>query len=188
MYLSYSADTEEEKERYMKNASHSLWHVWENKVAPMIKPLLEEQFQIYEYNLVVRYIKEFQDLDADSFVFRYPISKARKQYHASSRKINIAGLMEKMGKIEKFFAFNSALLEPVKMHRECNNHRNMAHVYLEDEDFDNSMISYNEALKIKLRWCGEDHSDVIFLYTEMSAIYMMQDNQKQALELLEKAT
>ena len=118
MYLYYSADSEEDKDGYIKRTNHNLWHVWENKVVPMVKPLLQCKRQVDESKIAEGYIKELQDLDPDSYVFRYPIKKNRDRYHKVSKKINLPGLMKKMNELEKFIAFTSALLDINKMRRD----------------------------------------------------------------------
>lgn len=187
MYLYYSADTDDERSRYMKNTTHNLCHIWENKIVPMIKPLLEEQYQIEEFETVEGYIKEFQSLDADSYVFRYPIKKDRKQYHTSSRKVNILGLMNKMNKVEYFFAHNAAFLDVVKTRREESNNREEALSFLKKGNLEEALKSYNKALESRLSWCGEEHSDIAFLYAEISSVYIMQNKLEQAMELLTNA-
>jgi hypothetical protein len=119
MYLYYSAQSDDEKASFLRKTNHSLLNVWENNVAPMISPLMTHQPQIDEFNLVAGYIKDFQSLDADSYIFRYPINKKeRKLYHTTPMKLNIIGLMRKMDKIEHFLSFVSTMLDIEKMQKE----------------------------------------------------------------------
>jgi len=114
IYLYYSADSDDDKKTYIKNATHSLSHVWEHKVSPMLQSLVDCQLQ-RGVDKLDAYIREFHNLDESSMLFRYPIDKNRKQYHTVSQKINIIGLMEKMNEIEGILAFFSALLDVEKI-------------------------------------------------------------------------
>jgi len=188
LYLYYSNDSEEEKDKFIKKTNHKLIHVWNEKIVPMIKPLFVEESEINEFNLIESYINEFNNLDSDSFVFRYPIDKSRTLYHKTSQKINLPALMEKMeSQVEDFFAYTSAHLDIYKMRNDVNNYRIKALECIENEKYDEAVQLYNKALELKRRWNGDEHSDVIFLYIEIASIYTMQDKSTEALDFLSKA-
>ena len=187
MYLYYSADFETDKNDYIKKGGHGLLHIWENKIMPMIKPLQENQYQIDELNMIDGYINEFHNLDSTSMMFRYPINKERLPFHTSSRKINIVSLMNNMNKVERFLAFTSALLDVEKIRREERINREEALSHIENGNFEEALKSYNKALEICLLCRGEEHSDTVFFFTEISSVYIMQGKLEQAMELLTKA-
>lgn len=116
IYLYYSKDTEDDKTAYMKLTNHKLTGIWDDKVKPMVFPLLKEKFEVDDLNKIDGYIHDFESLDSDSYMFKYPIKKNRELYHKTSQKINLPALMKKMQfDIEKFFSWVSALLDIEKM-------------------------------------------------------------------------
>jgi len=115
LYLYYSSDSEDKKNAFIKNSNHKLIDIWNDKIINLIKPVLVSKDEKKDFEIVNKYLNEFSEIDINSFVFRYPISKEGTLYHKKSRKINILALMKGMLFVEGFFAEISADLDFSRM-------------------------------------------------------------------------
>jgi len=79
--------------------------------------------EIETINDVEEYIKQYQEFDNNSFVFRYPITKALHPVNKDIKRINLKNLKNRIDELEFFFDGAEGKLYEIR-------------------DFENDMIRY----------------------------------------------
>jgi len=101
IYFSYSHDTLKDKIKSIKEANHNLVRIWR-----IIKPRLLEYSSVNEkvdIENVEAYIVQYQDIDPNSVIYRYPIDKKLNTTIQNEKRLNLVKLSERIHELESFF-------------------------------------------------------------------------------------
>lgn len=97
IYLELFDENLNEKKTFLKKRGHNLLAVWEKVRIIIERYSMEEEKK--DIPIAEEYIKQINQIDENSFNFRYPITKDLKSIHSESQIINLPNLKERMNEI-----------------------------------------------------------------------------------------
>lgn len=101
IYLKYSEDSKNRKQKIIGKCGHNLIRMWN-----IIKPIMDKDASKHDKEsteIVEKYIQQYHDFDESSTKYRYPITKNLEELHTNEQRINYKNLKERMNELESFF-------------------------------------------------------------------------------------
>ena len=180
IYLEYTFDTEEVKIDFIKITSHNLCKIWQ-----FAKPVLNDAIEGKEEENAMEgldaYIKEFNEKDPTSFLFRYPIDKDLNPMHPIETTINLKNIMECMNEIEEFLSGVLSILDLKKADTQSTNYRQEARQQRDNENYGKALELFEKAITVRSILKGTNHPDIAILHIEIAHTYLLQNDLKNAL-------
>jgi len=100
IYLELFEENLNEKKTFLKKRGHNLMAVWEKVRIIIERYSMEEEKK--DIPIAEEYIKQINQIDENSFNFRYPVTKELERIHSESKIINLPNLKERMSEIYNF--------------------------------------------------------------------------------------
>jgi hypothetical protein len=101
IYLKYSEETKEIKQKIIGKCGHSLIKIWN-----IIRPIMENEASDKDRKttkIVEKYIQQYHEFDTKSTKYRYPINQNLEEVHTEEQRINYNNLKERMNELQSFF-------------------------------------------------------------------------------------